>query len=180
MDTVIAAASAPELFSPSGSETGAMKAAESRTPHVPGLDGIRGIAVTLVLLYHFFIYRRTYAAADPSWLRPFAVLFNNGSSVGWTGVELFFVLSGFLITGILDDARGRTGYFKVFYGRRALRILPLYYAVLAVHLVVFSHVSLPGWANVRYISDHQAWYWLFGTNFLFASHAGWHRLTSHF
>jgi len=61
MDTVIAAASAPELFSPSGSETGAMQAAESRTSHVPGLDGICGIAVTLVLLYHFFIYRRTYA-----------------------------------------------------------------------------------------------------------------------
>ena len=130
--------------------------ASPRTPHIVGLDGIRGIAVLLVLLFHFFIYRRVYPVEDPSWLKPAARLFNIGSSMGWIGVELFFVLSGFLITGILDDARGGSRYFSRFYSRRALRILPLYYAVLAMHLLVFSQMALPVWANIQYISDHQA------------------------
>ncbi|MDB4912933.1 MAG: oatA 2 [Gemmatimonadetes bacterium] len=153
---------------------------KGRSRHVRELDGIRGIAVILVLLYHFFIYHRSYAAQDPSWLQPMARLFDIASAMGWVGVEMFFVLSGFLITGILDDARGHAGYFRSFYGRRALRILPLYYAVLLIHLVVFSHETLPVWANIRYVELHQGWYWLFLTNFLFASPAGWHRLTSHF
>ena len=155
-------------------------ARESKPAHIPALDGIRGAAVALVLLYHFFIFRRIYATHDPFWLSPVARLFDLGSSMGWVGVQLFFVLSGFLITGILEDARGRTGYFRVFYGRRALRILPLYYAVLIVHLVVFPRISLPAWANIQYVSIHQGWYWLFATNSLFASAAGWPRLTAHF
>ncbi len=155
-------------------------ASERKPARIPALDGIRGVAVALVLLYHFFIFRRIYPTHDPLWLSPIARLFDLGSSMGWVGVQLFFVLSGFLITGILDDARGRTGYFRVFYSRRALRILPLYYAVLIVYLVVFPRLALPAWANTQYVTVHQGWYWLFATNSLFASAAGWPRLTAHF
>src|SRR5437899_3017415 len=99
MDTSTEAVYAPPVRAPSRYDATTSTAPEGkRAGHLPGLDGIRGIAVTLVLLYHFFIYHRAYAAADPVWLRPIARLFNIGSSMGWTGVELFFVLSGFLIT----------------------------------------------------------------------------------
>ncbi len=90
---------------------------------VPALDGIRGIAVLMVLLHHLSGYL-------PQHSRPFseaaAVLRN-----GWVGVDLFFVLSGFLITGILLDTKYAPNYFRSFYARRVLRIFPLYYIVLS-------------------------------------------------
>lgn len=146
---------------------------------MPALDGVRGIAVSLVLLYHFYIYQRTYAVRDPAWLLPAVKLFNLGSSMGWAGVEMFFVLSGFLITGILSDGKDGAS-LRGFYARRARRILPLYYTVLLLHLLVFRHLTLPTWANLEYVVRHQVWYWTFFTNFLFAAPDGWHRLTSHF
>ena len=144
------------------------------------LDGIRGIAVSLVLLYHFSLYHQTFFRSNPWWLRPEAWVFDVGSQMGWIGVEMFFVLSGFLITGILEDAKGHRHYFTSFYWRRALRILPLYYAVLLLYLVVLPHWPMPAWANLDFVREHQLWYWSFLSNFLFAGPAGWPRLSSHF
>jgi len=96
------------------------------------LDGVRGLAVLGVMLFHFVT--GIQAAPHPVplinrlhlwqvWRLPYA---------GWIGVDLFFVLSGFLITGILVDSKGAPGYFRRFYLRRVLRIFPLYYGILAV------------------------------------------------
>ena len=98
---------------------------------MPELDTIRGIAVLLVLFYHGFGFR--YGLQG---LTGFRKLFVAATLPGWTGVNLFFVLSGFLITGILLDTKSKAHYFRNFYTRRALRILPLYYAVLALLAVV--------------------------------------------
>jgi len=82
--------------------------------HIPALDGVRGIAILTVLLSHFLM--REYFASERTFF-----IFQNG----WMGVDLFFVLSGFLITGILLDSREKPGYFLEFYRRRFLRIFPL-------------------------------------------------------
>ena len=108
-------------------------AAEPRPPaviaHSPALDGLRGIAILLVLAHHLTLVQPT-TAFEASAL---ALL-----HTGWAGVDLFLVLSGFLITGILLDSRGSDRYFRNFYARRTLRIVPLYYSV-----VLFSYHVLP-------------------------------------
>lgn len=90
--------------------------------HITELDGLRAVAVALVFLNHY---------APVSAIAPLAFL----RHVGWTGVDLFFVLSGFLITGILVDTRDSPRYFRDFYIRRSLRIFPLYYLTLTIALV---------------------------------------------
>src|SRR5258708_4274543 len=94
---------------------------------MPELNTLRGLAVLLVLFFHGFGFEFTTRG-----LSGVAKLFVAATLPGWMGVNLFFVLSGFLITGVLLDSKGRTDYFRRFYYRRALRILPIYYAVLAV------------------------------------------------
>lgn len=101
-------------------------------PRMPELDTIRGIAVLLVLFFHGFGF--PYGLKG---LSGFPKLFVAATLTGWVGVNLFFVLSGFLITGILLDTKSREDYYRRFYIRRALRILPLYYAVLG--LLSFCH-----------------------------------------
>jgi peptidoglycan/LPS O-acetylase OafA/YrhL len=103
---------------------------------MPELDTIRGIAVLLVLIYH--AYYRNDMAILPRTTR----LFVFATWPGRFGVSLFFVLSGFLITGLLLDSVHRTDYFKRFYIRRALRILPAYYTILLI-LAVTHHASRP-------------------------------------
>jgi peptidoglycan/LPS O-acetylase OafA/YrhL len=100
-------------------------------PHMPELDTLRGLAVLLVLLFHGFGFR--YGLTGLTGIPRLLVA---STLPGWAGVNLFFILSGFLITGILVDTRYRSDYFRSFYTRRALRILPLYYAVLVLLLAL--------------------------------------------
>jgi peptidoglycan/LPS O-acetylase OafA/YrhL len=104
--------------------------------HLPSLDGLRGVAILAVFLFH-------YAGGAPKQSHS---LFTDSISMaiefGWTGVDLFFVLSGFLITGILIDTRSQTNYYKNFYARRILRIFPAYYLMLTAYLLLtpFLHM----------------------------------------
>ncbi|NNM89222.1 MAG: acyltransferase [Phycisphaerae bacterium] len=89
---------------------------------------------------------------------------------GWVGVTLFFVLSGFLITGILYDAKGQSHYFRNFYARRTLRIFPLYYGVLAVELLVLLVIKFGfphAWLhlhNPQKLWAAMPWFWSYTTN----------------
>jgi peptidoglycan/LPS O-acetylase OafA/YrhL len=103
----------------------------SKQKHIPALDGLRGLAVLTVILYHV----GGGAQSSNSLLRTFGTLVQSG----WTGVPLFFVLSGFLITGILWDSRGSASWYRNFYLRRTIRISPLYY--LALSLVLLSGLA---------------------------------------
>jgi peptidoglycan/LPS O-acetylase OafA/YrhL len=98
---------------------------------VPELDGLRGVAILLVLIYHgvFDVLPRSSLLG-----RLMAV-----GRLGWSGVDLFFVLSGFLIGGILIDARLSPNYFRTFYWRRAYRILPIYLFAMVLFSLRFIH-----------------------------------------
>jgi peptidoglycan/LPS O-acetylase OafA/YrhL len=132
-------------------------------PHqgfIPALDGLRGIAIIFVLLHHFTTYRPTRGV--DAWIASVPVF-------GWAGVELFFVLSGFLITGILLEARGSDRYFSSFYARRTLRIFPLYYLVLFLSLVVLPNFSALHTVLVGPYALPPTWpYWVYLTNFSIA------------
>jgi peptidoglycan/LPS O-acetylase OafA/YrhL len=90
---------------------------------IPQLDAVRGIAI-LVVIFHNYSSQLTSL--------PLQSLFRDG----WMGVDLFFVLSGFLITGILLDTKQSAGHFKNFYAKRCLRIWPLYYSVFLLMFAV--------------------------------------------
>ena len=90
------------------------------------------------------------------------------TNYGSYGVELFFVLSGFLITGILYDARNKPHYFRDFYMRRVLRIFPLYYGVLALVFFVAPLIPLLRGPTLDYLVDRQAWAWLYAVNIYIA------------
>lgn len=121
---------------------------------VPSLDGIRGLAIALVLLWHGFFGALTSLPNHPLASRLISL-----GRLSWSGVDLFFVLSGFLIGGILLDAAESKNYFSTFYLRRAHRIIPLYAALIAfVFLVplafgrlgitwIGNRISLPYYAS---------------------------------
>jgi len=127
--------------------------------HVPALDGVRGIAVLMVLATHFTVFQPTNALETRLSLL---------MDTGWLGVDLFFVLSGYLITGILLDSRGAPGYFRAFYLRRFLRIFPAYYGLLFVLFVVIPMAGLAQSVVYRQVLNAQAWYWFYATNALIA------------
>lgn len=102
--------------------------------HYASLDGLRGIAFLLVFIHHYGLTSRSS--------QPLILRLEWLASGGWAGVDLFFVLSGFLITGILLDTRGDKSYFRNFYARRMLRIFPLFFGVLLFLLLITPALHL--------------------------------------
>jgi peptidoglycan/LPS O-acetylase OafA/YrhL len=133
--------------------------------HLPALDGVRGLAILAVLLFHFV------APSDPK--GPIDAAITWLFSYGALGVDLFFVLSGFLITGILYDSRADPFYFRNFYIRRVLRIFPLYYGVLIIVFFVVPAIPALDDPEIAGLRSHQAWAWLYGVNIYLAIHGGW-------
>ncbi|HEX6051682.1 MAG TPA: acyltransferase, partial [Gemmatimonadaceae bacterium] len=134
--------------------------------HVPALDGVRGLAVALVLVCHV-----AWDFSSPSYMERGLI---EVARAGWIGVDLFFVLSGFLITGILLDTRGGPKYFRHFYVRRTLRIFPLYYAILVGVFVITPLVAAT--RDRRWftdIVDQQGWFWTYTSNVFLAVTGRW-------
>ena len=99
---------------------------------IPELDGLRGFAIFVVLAFHYIAQEGTLTpGTTAARLQRFVIM-------GWTGVDLFFVLSGFLIGGILMDARSSPSYFKTFYARRFFRIIPVYYLWVAGYVALVA------------------------------------------
>ena len=127
--------------------------------HLPGLDGLRGTAIIAVLLCHYTL------------LMPKDRLLPGLLENGWAGVDLFFVLSGFLITGILFDARNRQHFFRNFYLRRILRIFPLYYAFLVILCIVL--LMLHPRDGTQDLWHAQPWLWTYTVNIWLAHQQTW-------
>lgn len=102
---------------------------KSSRNHLPALDGVRGVAVLMVFWFHL-----CQSSQELEQILPDVIL--RTASIGQTGVDLFFVLSGFLITRILLVTKGQANRFRNFFARRSLRIFPLYYVFLAVGLLL--------------------------------------------
>jgi peptidoglycan/LPS O-acetylase OafA/YrhL len=142
-------------------------------PYMPTVDGLRGIAILLVLWYHApFLFRELpeFSAQQSPWAMLGVVW--RMSLGGWIGVDLFFVISGFLITLILIRVREEVGSSLVFWGRRALRILPL--AVLYL-VVLFALIRLGDPLDILPRFDGWAWYAFYLGNIHIAIY-GWQPL----
>ena len=132
-----------------------------RGHHVPALDGIRGLAMLGVLIQHcYFRVPGATSLLDRSLMQV--------REVGWVSIEVFFALSGFLITGILLDSKGTDGYFRNFIGRRVLRIFPLYYATLVMLFFVIPRLGIVPSPEMADVVAAQGWYWSYLQNFFIA------------
>lgn len=145
---------------------------QTKDAHVPALDGVRGLAIALVFARHLSLV---------SWFRGSSSGLDRAvagvAGAGWMGVDLFFVLSGFLITGVLLHDRDRPTPMSAklgrFYWRRTLRIVPLYYAACAI--LFFVVPALPYFRaqpEIAMLRQSEPWFWLYGVNILGVVHGG--------
>ena len=125
---------------------------------IGALDGVRGLAVLLVVMMHAMYVGNTLPGAhflvDGAYVRLVGL--------GWCGVDVFFVLSGFLITGILVRSKGDPHYFRNFYARRALRIFPLYYVLLGLLFWWLQRPPTTAWEKTSYLLYLQNFRFAFG------------------
>ena len=126
------------------------------TQRVLELDGIRGIAILLVVFFHYFTQ---HAQTIPGSLPAYVVKY---LSITWIGVDIFFVLSGYLVGGILLDKRGTTNYFKVFYLRRSVRIFPPYILLLLFFVVAEKMWASSFPAGMGWLLDKPLPFWTYG------------------
>ena len=130
------------------------------------LDGLRGIAILLVVLYHY-VSLATLGTRNEIVARLQATF-----QMGWSGVDLFFVLSGFLIGGILLDARDSRRYFKTFYLRRIHRIFPIYYLWIGIYFVVAFTIPVRWARPLGFVPDKWTIIPVYG---LFFQNSAWSR-----
>jgi peptidoglycan/LPS O-acetylase OafA/YrhL len=118
----------------------------------PRLDGLRGVAIALVLVWHYF-FNEVKLGGDSLVARGIQAVLG----MTWSGVDLFFVLSGFLIGGILVDHKGSPSFFKTFYIRRLCRIVPVYYALLLAFVLARSWLGEMATAKWLFADAHTLW-----------------------
>jgi peptidoglycan/LPS O-acetylase OafA/YrhL len=138
------------------------------TPFSQGLEGLKGLAILFILLHHFTWPEPPAAPGrKPLLLSHIYYRVLGAGGEGWIGINVLFVVSGFLLTRALLNAKGAPDYYRNFYMRRVLRLLPLYYGIL-----IFVFVIAP---FIRFLNKPPsaaytpAWLWLFGTDFQLAS-----------
>jgi peptidoglycan/LPS O-acetylase OafA/YrhL len=131
--------------------------------HLPALDGVRAIAILMVVVYH--------SLNGLPGVTPVQSFFLDLTGAGWVGVDLFFVLSGFLITGILMDVRSPDHALRNFYARRVLRIVPVYVAFLLFSLWIAAPLGTSSAEEVSQLHRTQLWFWTYTENVLVALHS---------
>jgi peptidoglycan/LPS O-acetylase OafA/YrhL len=159
--------------------------AAGKSGYIPELDGLRAVAILLVVIFHCRTIVQPVADAPGGVARPIVDpvsglqdLYLGFAEAGWVGVDLFFVLSGFLITGILIDTVGKPGYFRSFYIRRVLRIFPLYYAALAAFAIGYHLLGIQRLAPAS--TGAEVAHWFYVQNWLPLFGVEWTRPLAHF
>ena len=155
-------------FGPPSGYTGSVEGSMDLPPqkpstrHLPALDGVRAIAILTVIVYHALNGLPGATLSQNAFLKV--------AQQGWVGVDLFFVLSGFLITGILMDVESPVHALRRFYARRVLRIVPVYVAFLLFSLWIAPIIGTMHPQEVAQLRQEQLWYWTYSFNFLIAFH----------
>jgi peptidoglycan/LPS O-acetylase OafA/YrhL len=137
---------------------------------MPELDGLRGVAILLVVFWHYVALR--FKPTDLGFLAPVWKLLG----LSWSGVDLFFVLSGFLIGGILLDNRESKNYFKTFYARRTCRIFPLYYLLVFSYFIAQAMGLGGGSEQIKWLMADPKPFWSYATftqNFVMVQQGTW-------
>jgi peptidoglycan/LPS O-acetylase OafA/YrhL len=133
--------------------------------HLAPLDGLRGLAIVMVLFVHFI--------GDLAPRTPVERALVKLANYGVWGVDLFFVLSGFLITGILHDDKCSPHYLRSFYVRRTLRIFPLYFGILLLLFGVLPALPIPYPDGLAQSAHEQTWLWTYTCNVYLARQGAW-------
>jgi peptidoglycan/LPS O-acetylase OafA/YrhL len=133
---------------------------------IPALDGIRGFALLMVLLAHFFHFQIT---DDSIGMKLFNIV------LGYTNlsIDVFFILSGLLITGILLDTKNTPHYYKNFFVRRFLRIFPLYYLLLIIIYSIYYLTPMSSDPTYAKVGEAAIWSWTYLFNFFIAAEGSW-------